>query len=58
MRRPPCIGGGWLYEGIPAAQVAEWAGHSIAERRIEETIGDPGEDDSTASSSMEKREMT
>jgi hypothetical protein len=52
----------WLNGGIPPAQVAEWAGHSvaillktyakcldgqdaIAKRRIEEALGDPGEDD-------------
>jgi integrase len=51
----------WLNGGIPPAQVAEWAGHSmaillkiyakcldgqddIAKRRIEEALGDPGED--------------
>ena len=50
----------WLNGGIPPAQVAEWAGHSvaillkiyakcldgqdaIAQRRIEEALGDPGE---------------
>jgi integrase len=53
----------WLNGGIPAAQVAEWAGHSvavllkiyakclygqdaIAKRRIEDALGDPGEDGS------------
>ena len=52
----------WLNGGIPPAQVAEWAGHSvaiplkiyakcldgqdaIAKRRIEEALGDPGEDE-------------
>ena len=52
----------WLNGGIPPAQIAEWAGHSvaillktyakcldgqdaIAKRRIEEALGDPGEDD-------------
>jgi hypothetical protein len=51
----------WLNGGIAPAQVAEWAGHSvavllkiyakcldgqdaIARRRIEEALGDPGED--------------
>jgi integrase len=50
----------WLNAGIPPAQVAEWAGHSVAillkiyakcidgqdaanKRRIEGTLGDPGE---------------
>jgi integrase len=50
----------WLNGGIPPAQVAEWAGHSvaillkiyakcldgqdaIAKRRIEEALGDPGD---------------
>ena len=52
----------WLNGGIPPAQVAEWAGHSvaillkiyakcldgqdaIAKRRIEDALGDPGEDE-------------
>jgi integrase len=52
----------WLNGGIAPAQVAEWAGHSIAillriyakcvdgrddiaRRRIEEALGDPGDDD-------------
>lgn len=52
----------WLNGGIPPAQVAEWAGHSvaillkiyakcldgqdaIAKRRIEDALGDPGNDD-------------
>ena len=54
----------WLNGGIPPAQVAEWAGHSVAillkvyakclggqdavaKRRIEEALGDPGDDDDT-----------
>jgi integrase len=52
----------WLNAGVPPAQVAEWAGHSvavllkvyakcidgqdqIAKRRIEDALGDPGEED-------------
>jgi hypothetical protein len=55
----------WLNGGIPPAQVAEWAGHSvaillkiyakcldgqdaIAKRRIEEALGDPGKEGTTA----------
>jgi integrase len=58
----------WLNGGIPPAQVAEWAGHSVAillkiyakcldgqdaisKRRIEEALGDPGEDDDPDASS-------